>query len=308
MTRPLATVGNVNVDFILGPLAPWPKPGSEVLCARDELRVGGAAGNVAQAWRGMGRPFQIAANAGSDKFGDWLCEEFGPLAARWPRTTGSTTVSVGLIHPNDERTFLTTAGHLPALDWPQVDAMLDWEALRGGIVMLCGSFLTDALCSDYEALFAKARRFGISVALDTGWPPEGWSDAVLARVRDWIAQSDIVLFNEAEATSFTGLADPLEAATALSSLQPEAGIAVVKIGPKGAIARAGDTTHRAAAPAVRVRDTIGAGDVFNAAFLVALADGRAVGEALGSAVGCASRAISTEPRQYLLQEAPEVQA
>ena len=35
ITRPLAVVGNVNVDLIIGPVAPWPNPGSEVMCPHD---------------------------------------------------------------------------------------------------------------------------------------------------------------------------------------------------------------------------------------------------------------------------------
>ena len=38
--RPLAVIGNVNVDLILGPAAPWPKAGTEIIVDHDELRVG----------------------------------------------------------------------------------------------------------------------------------------------------------------------------------------------------------------------------------------------------------------------------
>ncbi len=48
--RPLAVIGNVNVDLILGPAEPWPKAGTEVIVDHDELRVGGQAGNTALAW------------------------------------------------------------------------------------------------------------------------------------------------------------------------------------------------------------------------------------------------------------------
>ena len=47
--RPLAVIGNVNVDLIMGPAAPWPQPGTEIIVDHDELRVGGSAGNAALA-------------------------------------------------------------------------------------------------------------------------------------------------------------------------------------------------------------------------------------------------------------------
>ena len=28
--RPLAVVGNVNIDLIMGPVKPWPTPGTEI--------------------------------------------------------------------------------------------------------------------------------------------------------------------------------------------------------------------------------------------------------------------------------------
>ena len=82
--RPLCTVGNVNVDLIMGPLVPWPRPGTEVILAHDDLRVGGAAGNAALAWLGLGHDFTIAASIGDDGFGHWLAAAFGDRAQAWP--------------------------------------------------------------------------------------------------------------------------------------------------------------------------------------------------------------------------------
>ena len=52
--KPLAVIGNVNVDLIMGPAAPWPQPGTEIIVDHDELRVGGSAGNAALAWMALG--------------------------------------------------------------------------------------------------------------------------------------------------------------------------------------------------------------------------------------------------------------
>ena len=75
--RPLAVIGNVNVDLIVGPVAPWPKAGTETVVDHDELRVGGQAGNTALAWQALDVDFDIAANVGDDQFGRWLREAFG---------------------------------------------------------------------------------------------------------------------------------------------------------------------------------------------------------------------------------------
>ncbi|RUX11139.1 carbohydrate kinase family protein, partial [Mesorhizobium sp. M2A.F.Ca.ET.037.01.1.1] len=109
--RPLAVIGNVNVDLIVGPVAPWPKAGTETVVDHDDLRVGGQAGNTALAWQALGIDFEIAANLGDDQFGRWLREAFGHRAKKWPVRPEGTTLSVGMTHPDGERTFFTTRGH-----------------------------------------------------------------------------------------------------------------------------------------------------------------------------------------------------
>ncbi|HVG48455.1 MAG TPA: carbohydrate kinase family protein, partial [Rubellimicrobium sp.] len=177
--RPLATLGNVNVDLIMGPTTPWPTPGTEVLVAHDELRPGGAAGNTALAWAGLGVPFTIASNVGDDAFGVWLINAFRPYSEAWTTSPCRTTVSVGLTHPGDERTFFTTRGHLPELGWNEARPQL--EDLYGGLLLLSGTFLMDRLVADYAALFTWAADRGVEIALDPGWPPAGWTTAELDR-------------------------------------------------------------------------------------------------------------------------------
>lgn len=297
--RPLAVIGNVNVDLILGPADPWPTPGTEIMVDYDELRVGGSAGNAALTWEGLGLDFQIAANVGNDQFGEWLREGFGARASRWPVEPVGTTLSVGITHPNGERTFFTTRGHIGALSWPEVIAMLDTKHLKGGIAIVCGSFLTDALVAQYDELFDWADANNIQIALDTGWPIDGWTDANREKTRDWLSRCHLALFNEVETTRLANSVEPAEAARKLKALMPKNAIVVVKRGPDGALAMGPEgELVSVPAPLVSVADTIGAGDVFNAAFLAALASGQTLEPSLKAGVRVASMAISTVPRRY----------
>ncbi len=297
--RPLAVLGNVNVDLILGPADPWPKAGTEIIVDHDELRVGGAAGNSALAWEGLGVEFEIAANVGSDQFGRWLSESFGERAAKWPVRPEQTTLSVGITHPDGERTFFTTRGHLPRFTLDDVLTVLDGAKLTGGYALLCGSFLTDDLTREYDAFFDWADQHGVSVALDTGWPLDGWTIKNCEATRRWLSRCAIALLNEVETTTLAGLDDPTKAAAEIRSHMPDGAIVVVKRGPDGALAIGADgQCISVAAPSVKVVDTIGAGDVFNAGFLAALAQEKSLGACLKAGTEVASRAISTLPRTY----------
>ncbi|RWX81785.1 carbohydrate kinase family protein [Neorhizobium lilium] len=299
--KPLAVIGNVNVDLIMGPASPWPQPGTEILVDHSEVRVGGSAGNTALAWRACGHDFKIAANLGTDHFGRWLAEEFGPLASNWPRCDEETTLSVGITHPDGERTFFTTKGHLPHFSTNDVLCVLDGEQLSGGYALICGSFLMDALTRDYDALFDWAEAHDISIALDTGWPLNGWTQANCQATISWLKRSRVALMNEIEATTLTAEQDALKAAKALQVMMPQGSIVVVKCGPEGAIGLdANGSLHSAKAPKVTVIDTIGAGDVFNAGFLAALAADEPIDRCLAAGVAIASRAISTHPRTYAM--------
>ena len=296
--RPLAVIGNVNVDLIMGPAAPWPQPGTEIIVDHDELRVGGSAGNAALAWMALGTPFEIAASIGSDRFGAWLAEEFGERSKRWKVHQENTTISVGITHPDGERTFFTTLGHLPHYGAADVLAVLDGEAHRGGYALFAGPFLMPRLSQEYGQLYDWADRHGIRVALDTGWPPAGWTAEVVAAAKGWLARSAIALFNEVETTSITGRSDVRDAARAMLDLMPAGAVAVVKRGPHGALAASADGLVEVEAPQVEVIDTIGAGDVFNAGFLAAFAAGQSLRDSLAAGTATASLAVSTYPRCY----------
>lgn len=296
--RPLAVTGNVNVDIIIGPSTPWPMPGTEVLVDHGEIRVGGAAGNVALTWQALDVPFQIAANTGNDQFGQWLRDAFPAHSDAWPIAASATTFSVGVTHPDGERTFFTIPGHMPQLSLANVQKNLDIGALKGGIAMIVGSYLTDALTNDYDGLFAWLRQNDVDVALDTGWPIGGWTPATTATTRDWLRHCQHILLNEVEATALTATSSVNDAMREISAIMPRGCHLVVKCGKAGASGLHDGKSIEIPAPTVTPIDTIGAGDVFDAAYLAEISAGRPFGDAIEAGIKTASHAIATLPREY----------
>ncbi|MDY0873239.1 carbohydrate kinase family protein [Dongia rigui] len=299
MRRPLIVIGNVNVDIIVGPCQPWPQPGTEALVDHGEVRVGGAAGNVALAWDALSVPYQIAANTGEDHFGHWLRATFHAHAGRWPVAKTPTTFSVGVTHPDGERTFFTIPGHMPVLTTDQVMGMIDIALAKGGIALLVGSYLTDALTADYRTLISWLHSHDIAVALDTGWPIAGWTPQIVDTTRGWLNGCDHLLLNEVEATALTHTSSVAAAIDALAALMPAEAHIVVKCGPAGAVGLHRGERVTLPAPKVIPVDTIGAGDVFDAAYLAEIAVGSAFSDAIAAGIRTASRAVATLPRQYL---------
>jgi hypothetical protein len=181
--RPLCVIGNINIDIIIGPSEPWPTPGTECAVEHGDIRVGGAAGNSALAWMAMEAPFQIVANTGTDHLGQWLRDSFSAYSQTWPIENAPTAFSVGITHPDGERTFFTTAGHLPLLSFETVERSLNLAGMRGGIALIVGGFLTDKLTANYGLLFDWLAEHDVDIALDTGWPITGWDTGAYRKER-----------------------------------------------------------------------------------------------------------------------------
>lgn len=293
-SEPLHLIGNVNLDVVMGPLAGWPRMGTEIFLDDAEVRAGGAAGNAALALRALGTPVEVHASLGLDLFGDLLARELGELAAGLDRVPLDTAYSVGITHPSGERTFLTHLGHLEAFDVAAAQRRL--MAVPPSRVLLCGYFLLAPLRAAATVdLLRAAQAHGHVTLLDTGWPSGGYGPPVRDELAELLPWLDVVLPNEIEATGWTGRDDVDQAIAAFAERDVQA---VVKRGPDGASWWQDGRVRHLAAPHVDVADTIGAGDAFNAAFLATLQRGHDTGDAVAAAIDYASRVVATRPRRY----------
>ncbi len=293
--RDVVLLGNVNVDLILGPLDRWPARGTEALVEELQWRVGGNAGNAAAACAALGTNHAVVSTAGNDLAGAWLQAQLPAGPVTWLPHAGPTSVTVAVSHSDGERTFVTQLGHL---------ATLNWETLRPHVpvsrfALLAGAFLTPALRRQYPEMLTHFGRSGTQVALDMGWPDGGYIPALRQEVLDWLPRTHHLLINDLEAQALTGEADLQRAADCLAChLHPD-GTLAIKCGGDGVLLRQQGQISMHAAPAVRVQDTVGAGDIWNAAYLDALGRGQDTGAAATFAVQVASTAVSTQPRRYL---------
>lgn len=295
----LTIIGDVSVDLVLGPISGWPQIGTETLMEQSELRAGGAAANAALAVSWLGGESHLITVIGNDEMGAWLSGQLRALGASLTMCDAPTTLSVGLLNSCGERTFLTTRGHLEALTYPLVRPSLAPAPDAHSIVLLSGVFLTPALRASYPQLLRELRTLGYQIALDTNWPPQGWSTTLRAEVGSWISACDHVLLNDLEVRSLANEEDLADAiARVVPLLKPGASL-LVKGGARGAIGIGEGRRCEYAAPEARIFDTIGAGDSFNAGYLLARLDGAGLSESLAAGCRAAAAIISRFPRRSL---------
>lgn len=299
MTVPdILLLGNANVDLVLGEIDGWPAIGTEVMVERSEMRPGGSAGNMALALTGMGVPYLFVASTGDDPNGAWLRSQFDARSCRWIVDEGQTTVTVGIVHKGGDRVFFTTPGHLQTARTQDLLDALPKAPHERAIAAISGGYLMPDVATGTDRLLRELSGRGWRTAIDPGWPPSGWNATTLGQMSEWLGLAEFALLNAEELKGITGSDDIDRAASLLLQRLKPSQTLVVKTGPEGARAYRADKHVAAVAPEVRVIDTVGAGDTFNAAFLTALVRGDGLDEALSFGVDTAARAISTFPRRY----------
>ena len=279
----LLVVGDIAWDVLVRPKGDfvW---GSDVYGTVD-LLAGGSAANVAVWARRLGADVRLVGKVGDDRFGDLMrahlaAEGLDRLVSTVP---GGLTTRIGVVvRPDAEHAFVTDHSSPLRLTPDDVPASLldgaDLVFLNGYAVFMAGSAAFAA------PLLAEARRRRIAVAFDSS----SHSLTMLygaARLLDELGPLDILLANEDEARV---LADgrPLDA------LLERTALAVIKQGGLGATALRASGSVSSAAEPIQVVDTTGAGDAFDAAFLVEFLRHGRLDEALTSANRLGARVAS----------------
>jgi sugar/nucleoside kinase (ribokinase family) len=239
MSCDVACIGRPFLDLVLTGLPELPGPGTEL--AGDGLHVGaGGIANVAIGLRRLGLATVLVGDRGRDFAGREIARVLEAEGVTWVgREVERSAVTVAVPIDGD-RTMLT---YDPGEEPPAV-AQLAALAPR-------------ALVGDHPQLALPGVRRYVGV---------GYEDALAAAARpDLVAGlADTLFANEVEARLLTGIEDAADACRALAAV---VATAVVTCGPRGAIACSGADVADVAAPAVAAVDTLGAGDLFIAAYV-----------------------------------------
>jgi sugar/nucleoside kinase (ribokinase family) len=291
VTASVTVIGGVQVDVVIVPVEALPPPGHTVLVDEMSFRVGGAGANAALAFAAAETPVRLLGCIGDDHLGRWLAEQLSPFGLAGDLSVlaaDATGLTVACEAPERDRTFLTYLGVNSAWD------RLPENAASCESLLLCDYFCLPALHGDRtHELFAAARGHGARTFFDTAWDAGGWRRETRAEVIELLPYVDVFLPNEAEARALADDRDSPIEDVARGLQQASGGWVVVKLGPRGCFA-AGPDGGAISTPATRVRvvDSTGAGDAFNAGLIVALGEGGDWPSALRAATSLAARILA----------------
>jgi 1-phosphofructokinase family hexose kinase len=244
---------------------------------------GGKGLNAARAAHRMGAPVATTGLAGGHA-GGWLVEalEREGLSPRFAPAARETRTTYVTVDPSGRSVIVYEPSEpVSAEEWEGFLGLLAREVLPAAAwVIAAGSLPTGVAPDGYARIEAACRAADRPVLVDTSGP------ALVAALE---AGPDVVKVGRAEAVA-AGLAGPRATARGAARALAARGarLAVVTDGQRDGGASDGRTTWSMSVPEVSTVNTVGSGDAFNAALVMALAGGAPVERALARGVAAGS--------------------
>ncbi|HQU27039.1 MAG TPA: PfkB family carbohydrate kinase [Acidimicrobiales bacterium] len=275
MTPPrIGVVGSANVDLVARCEA-LPTPGETVMASSLTRLPGGKGANQAAALAALGADVVFVGCVGADESGDWLVRglaDRGVDVSRVVRHEVATGTALIAVDAAGENLIVVAPGANDAL----TPGALDLEGLD---LVLCQLEVPVAVV---EAVVARAGSSVLNRAPARALPPE-----TLAACRAIVANE-----HEVRSLPLAELAHVVVTHGAEGASRLERGVEVARVEP----------------PRVTPVDTVGAGDVFCAAYALGLAEGRDLDEVLRFAVAAGALATLAPGAQGALPTREEVEA
>jgi ribokinase len=302
----LVVVGSLNMDFVVS-VERLPAPGETVLGRDFQMVPGGKGANQACAAGRLSAgavPVRMIGRVGHDVFADHLKASLSAagvdVSSVHAARSQPTGVALIWVDRAGQNSIVVASGANSALASADVEAMR--QVFRGASHAL---FQLESPLDTVGAALMLARQEGLVTILDPA-PARPLS-------RELLRQVDILTPNESEALLL--LARP--AARVSVNDAPALAEALLRLGPRAVILKLGDqgcfysdgrtSCHQPAFP-VEARDTTAAGDTFNAALAVALAEGKGIPTALRFANAAAAISVTRMGAQSSAPARAEVDA
>ncbi len=278
-------VGSSNTDMIIR-LPRLPKPGETLLGGEFLTAAGGKGANQAVGAARAGGRVRFIGSVGRDSFGDAALAGLVRLGidVRNVRRDPKAPSGVALIFvAADGENCIAVAGGANARLTP-ADVRKAASLIRSAGLLVVQ---LETPVATVQAAADIAARAGVRVILNPA-PAQPLPDALLRKI-------SIITPNETEAEVLTGIAvtDDAAAARACAALRARGvDTAIITLGARGAFVAGPGHATRVPGFKVRPVDTTAAGDMFNGALAVALAEGRSLTDAVRFANAAAALSVT----------------
>ena len=270
----VCVVGEINPDLILSGLPEELIPERETLIGGFRLTLGSSSAIFAHNLAALGTRVGIVSKVGGDAFGKmslgWLAER-GVDVSRVVASENTPTGITFILAKPDHRIILTYPGTMFELSYDDLDLEYVFSARH---LHVASYFLHRDLRPHLAGLFREAKHKGLTTSLDTNDDPANEWGADLQAV---LPHVDMLFPNEREALKIARAGDWKSALTTLAEICP---VVVMKRGSDGAVLRSRDAEFQCGPLTVDVKDTVGAGDSFDAGFIHRQLQGAAANDCL----------------------------
>jgi len=295
--KPIVVVGSITMDLVTR-TPQIPAIGQTLIGTSFATTPGGKGANQAVAAARLGYPVAMVAKVGRDAFGPQLLanlERVGVDTEAMEQVDGSSGLAPMFVADDGQNAIVVIPGANGKMDRATVDAHV--ARIRSASLVLCQLEIPlDTLCYTID-LCAQSH---VPVILDPA-PAAALPASTLAQVA-WFTP------NETEAAFYAGSDADVEATAARLHAKGIRGV-VLKRGSQGAyLSLAGQGAAWVAPFPVEAVDTVAAGDCFNGAFAVALAEGRDPWEAARFANAAAAISVTRHGAQASMPLRTEVDA
>lgn len=280
------------------------RPNGEVVHGSYEISLGGSALVFARAAVAQGMRVHFLGKAGMDQMGDIIMGKLtdeGIIPTIVRSHSVQTNINANVMGADGETYYQSFGSANQSLSVNDIKTRFQEVAGEINFLYLGGCYKLSTLLPAFPDIIAQAKKAGIKVIIDHGRVPQENDEEKreLRRqqkkaIRELIGMSDVYLPSMDEFLETWEVENLAEGLTRVKQIAP---IIVVKNGEKGAVgfAREGDEINVISIPSfpVVVTNTIGAGDVFDAAFIRAVSCGLSFENSIRYANAAAALKIST---------------
>ena len=257
--------GALNVDKVYL-VSEIPKAEEESFVIDFKIYAGGSSANTISALARLGLKTGFIGKVGKDSEGEFLIrdfESFGVDTSNVIVSEGRTGVAMVFVDREGRRAILLD----PALNDTIKFDEIDLNYVKDFRLLHLSSFVCKVSWESFESQKRIAEKFEGIVSFDPG---SVYAKFGLDKIKPLIKQTNVFMPNEIEIELLTGL-DYREGAEFFLKW---CDVVVVKRGEKGCYVASDEGCYEVPAYKVKVVDTTGAGDAFNAGFLYGLLKGK----------------------------------